>query len=263
MCDIANDVANSQSGKGEKSKGKKNRPLRFFLTILISAFIGGVAGGLIAFFNQDIHSVMETARAWFLDYALLFMILSVAVITVLTVIFYAAGKKIVRTTSLVEEEDFDKADNKFGVACSLTSLGIIVVFMLYGIVISQSKGILSGVIVFIIAIAIFTVLQGKIIGAVKELYPDKKGEFLSRSFNKEWFESCDEAERYIIYAASYKAFSVMQKAFIGVMVLLVLMGLFMDIGILPFLLVGVLWGIQQTVYQVASMKLERSQVNRP
>ena len=46
---------------------------------------------------------------------------------------------------------------------------------------------------------------------VQRVYPEKKGDPASRKFQKEWLESCDEAERAMIYQSAYKSYMTANK----------------------------------------------------
>ena len=64
----------------------------------------------------------------------------------------------------------------------------------------------------------------------------------STNFNKRWMDSCDEAERMIIYKASYSTFQVM-KSMLPIMEAVALLGkLMFETGNFPIILICILWG---------------------
>ena len=47
----------------------------------------------------------------------------------------------------------------------------------------------------------------------KKLNPEKKGDVIETNFSKKWEDSCDEAQKMIIYEAGYRAYRAGMKAF--------------------------------------------------
>lgn len=88
--------------------------------------------------------------------------------------------------------------------------------------------------------------------------PEKQGNPLDLNFKKIWMNSNDEAEKFILYKAAYKTFQIMQMAFLIVMVLLMFAALTTPIGAFPFMIIGILWGLQSTLCCIFSMNLQKS-----
>ena len=73
-------------------------------------------------------------------------------------------------------------------------------------------------------------MQGALVRATKRLYPEKQGNVLDLKFQKEWFGSCDEAERQLIWQCGYQSMRVTSRAMLAFFVLLVIFGNAAPIG---------------------------------
>ena len=100
-------------------------------------------------------------------------------------------------------------------------------------------------------------LEAALVNQIQKADPMKKGDIGSLRFNRDWLESCDEAERLGIYKASYKSFQVM-NSLCPVMEAAALLGKIMfDTGNFPIILVTVLWAVQTGVYCFYSAQYDR------
>ena len=78
---------------------------------------------------------------------------------------------------------------------------------------------------------------------------------LDTKFQQEWFDSCDEAERQMIWQCGWASMRAVSRAMLVLFVLLVVLGLVADIGPAPMLVLGSLWLVQTLSYQRAALKL--------
>ena len=101
-----------------------------------------------------------------------------------------------------------------------------------------------------------TVLQVVIIKATKVIHPEKQGNVLDSRFQKDWYQSCDEAERQQIGECSYFSFRMMSVVFPLVMLALVLLATNGMAQPAWILLVGGLWMVQQMSYQAMAYHLD-------
>ena len=82
----------------------------------------------------------------------------------------------------------------------------------------------------------------------KAIFPEKQGDPLSSRFQKDWYQSCDEAERQQMGQCSYRAFQATGKGFLLVMVGMCLLSCFQLVQPTWALVVGGLWLLQQMTY---------------
>ena len=100
-------------------------------------------------------------------------------------------------------------------------------------------------------------LEAALVRQIQKANPMKRGDIGSLRFNRDWLESCDEAERLGIYKASWKSFQVM-NSLCPVMEAVALLGKIMfDTGNFPIILVTFLWAVQTGVYCFYSAQYDR------
>lgn len=67
-------------------------------------------------------------------------------------------------------------------------------------------------------------------------------------FQKQWMESCDEAEKEVIYQSSYKTYLTIMKV-IPILLLVAMLGHFIwNTGIMAILMVGIIWIVANVTY---------------
>lgn len=105
------------------------------------------------------------------------------------------------------------------------------------------------------AFAIFiigTIYQGfwqfRYIKTVQRTYPDKKGDPSSRKFQEQWLQSCDEAEREVIYQGAYKSYKGIMKILPALAVGSMLTHLLWNTGIMAVFMVCIVWIVMVVIY---------------
>lgn len=165
---------------------------------------------------------------------------------------------------------FDQIDHNLIISMIVTSLIFILAFLFFGIFAAGLDTLFSVDMppsYFVITIGIFIIgafvgiyLQTRLIKMTTVLYPNKNGDPLETKFTKDWLESCDEAEQFIIYRSAYDAYQITQKCLIGGWLVAVFGAMFFSTGLLPIILVTVIWGINTLTYSVQSMRLSKTQL---
>lgn len=89
--------------------------------------------------------------------------------------------------------------------------------------------------------AAYTWLLRRLVGLMQRLAPEKKGDTYSFRFSKDWYQSCDEAERQAIGFASYQALMRVQSVTLWLLAACTLLGVVAGTGPLPVLVTGALW----------------------
>lgn len=75
----------------------------------------------------------------------------------------------------------------------------------------ENVWLIAAFIIFIIGTTYQGYWQVRYIKTVQRTYPDKKGDPSSRKFQEQWLQSCDEAEREVIYQGAYKSYRGIMK----------------------------------------------------
>lgn len=117
---------------------------------------------------------------------------------------------------------------------------------------------------FVITISFFLLyvygsfhMQHVIVNMTKEMNPEKKGSLYDKKFKKQWYDSCDEAERRQIGIASYHTVQVTGIACMIFMLIFLMLGMVIEIGLLPMLVPAFIWMIQVITYHVSCKKAQK------
>ena len=94
------------------------------------------------------------------------------------------------------------------------------------------------------------------------VHPEKRGDISSRKFQQQWLESCDEAEKEVIYQSSYKTYIFMSKAIGLLLIVTMLSHLFFKTGIMAILVVGVMYLVLVGKYSCSCVSLRKDRILR-
>ncbi len=232
--------------KREKQSGKS--VAKFLGTTLLCALLGGVAGYCAAANGDALESVLDQGKMlvqqlgmwWFLPGFLLLF---------LGWMLYGKTKKLVAQAG-EDDEVFQRCNRLLG-RCMLCSGGATPLFFI-AITISfysaEKQNILWSMGLAIVYLTLLIVLEVKAVQRTKFIFPEKQGDPLSSRFQKDWYQSCDEAERQRMGQCSYRAFQATGKGFLLVMVGMCLLSVFQLVQPAWALVVGGLWLLQQMTY---------------
>lgn len=170
-------------------------------------------------------------------------------------IYYRKAGAAIRQGTYEEE---DKANDYQNAAMTANEINMVIQFLLFGLAMDmKNPNMLVCVILFVIFCTGIIIVEAVLIKQIKKIHPLKDGDVGDTNFNKRWMDSCDEAERMIIYKASYSTFQVM-KSMLPIMEAVALLGkLMFGTGNFPIILICILWGVHTGVYCFGSMKLEK------
>lgn len=248
---------------------KQTSVVKFSLTMLLCAVLGGLAAAVLLKIDgpslaAGLSQGLIIASPWALG-------ISVAVCLAVAFIYKKRAQRHLSQWGLEDEAHFEQIDRELSLSMIVLTYLYVAAFLFFGIFVAgmeiYSHAELSSpqLSVFALTLAIFIIgafvgiyLQTQLVGLTKALYPDKKGDPLSSSFTKEWLDSCDEAEQYIIYRSAYQAYQRTQKCLVYSWLIAVFGALFFATGLLPIVLVTVLWGIQTMTYYRYEQKLSKS-----
>ncbi len=91
-------------------------------------------------------------------------------------------------------------------------------------------------------------LQQKVVNFTKELNPEKQGSVYDLNFGKKWWGSFDEAEKFVTYKASYTTMKAISYTCMGLWLFCLIGMIFFDFGVLPLIMVLIIWLVQVSVY---------------
>ena len=113
-------------------------------------------------------------------------------------------------------------------------------------------------VLFLVSIILIVLLQQKAVDLTRRMNPEKQGSVYDTKFQKKWMDSCDEAEKAQMGQAAYQAFRVATVTCLVLWVVLTVLNFSFDIGLLPVLMVLILFGVLQVTYCLTCIKLSRS-----
>lgn len=125
---------------------------------------------------------------------------------------------------------------------------------------NHAEGMLASCIIFLICYAYDGFWQVRFVKVTQVSHPEKKGDPSSRRFQKQWLESCDEAERELIFKSAYKAYSQM-NTWIPILLVIAMLGhLFFETGIMAIVMVAVIWLVLSLTYLRSCVGLKGSKL---
>lgn len=99
-------------------------------------------------------------------------------------------------------------------------------------------------------------LQAAVVRAMQRLAPEKRGNVFDLRFQKDWYTSCDEAERQRIGECSYHTYLTMNKIYPFAMLVALLAAMYGGTSVLWAVVLGGLWLVQTLTYLLRAYKLE-------
>ena len=117
----------------------------------------------------------------------------------------------------------------------------------------KSRYFLFACIIFILCYFYDIYLSVRYVKAIQAAHPEKKGDPTSSKFTEQWVESCDEAEKEIIYKSAYKTYIVLNKVIPILLLLTLIANMFLNTGILAVLVVAVIYLVTGMTYIRSSM----------
>lgn len=240
-----------------------NPTIKFFVIMFISAIIGGILGGSIVLGEEIITQGLANFQSFILYYNIIIQSAILGIGAIIILITYFSAKQKLSHLQPNDDVLFDRIDNQLGFLVPFISVSMIFGFCLFGITLTNSMDDFNawGIIIFLTNTAFTLIMTILAIKLTKILYPEKKGNPLDFSFDKDWIDSCDEAEKYVIYKASYKCYQLMNYVYCGAVTVCLLVSVAVNIGIFPFFLIGFLWITQTLIYSRYAIKFQRGQLD--
>ena len=251
----------------EFKKEDKSLKKKYFL-IMAVALVGGFLAGFCSAWITDIFSggvegLIVAVRTFFIEYASVIGLILGLVTAAVVMVIYKRNRKCYAMWDGEDESILDKIENELSIAILVLNISTILFMILLAI--SSLKALTftwENVGIYIAAIvinlAVELVANNRIVNFAKEINPEKKGSTYDVKFQKKWFDSCDEAEKLTIYKSSYVAYkTVIHACTVLWLVCLFCMTLF-NCGLMPVVMVGVIWLIASVSYCVEAMRLSKN-----
>lgn len=232
---------------------------KFFGTLLLFALLGGIGGffvtlagfsGLAGWAAEGLTGVLGAVVPWG--------------IPVSSLILLGIGLGLYRSAKgRYDQWDGEDEDLAEGIEVTLsyvllftTLANVVDFFFLSAVFLCDAVTVTTAL--FLVSVVLILLLQQKAIDLTRRMNPEKQGSVYDVKFQKKWMDSCDEAEKAQMGQAAYQAFRVANGTCLVLWVVLTVLNFSFDIGLLPVLMVLILFGVLQVTYCLTCIKLSRS-----
>ncbi|MEG1687814.1 MAG: DUF3169 family protein [Angelakisella sp.] len=179
-----------------------------------------------------------------------------------SVAFYWLAKLGERQLRKNDEDEAarDRAEQMLSIGMILSTANGILGYGLFGmsaaLAFTEKNGplLLSGLVLLVAVILTGTIYSTFSVAFIKRLCPEKKGDPLELRFQRQWLNSCDEAERMCIYQAAFGSYKVTERVLLVLWIVTVLLTLYFRMSFYPILVITILWFSHTISYQYYSCK---------
>lgn len=255
------------------SKKNKSAAKKLSLLMIPGLIFGMLFGFLISVFEDSLFS-LDAYALWegfnkisFYATPVVYLVIFLTVVAVCLSLIKKA-RKIFEQWDGEDEETISRSEKLLSLSSSVNTVSVIVLYFVFGLWGCSLKFSITNsnemwlvivgafLLLIIISIVSFALISSSVIELAKKINPEKKGDALDVKFQKEWIDSCDEAEKMNIYKAGFKAYNVANYVCTALWVLIALPGMTFDIGVLPLIIVTVIWLTLTLTYLITAYKLE-------
>lgn len=258
-----------------KKKSSKKSIFIKAAIFMVCAYLAGFLAGKVTFLlekNGNLDDVVIGLKTLFIKSVPVGYVAAGVISFVVLFVLFAGCKRKFRyvTTHEEDEEALDELEQQFNPPYILANTMMVVslFFFICDLCIAEmtdygsesllEKGMLiaGGVMTVAVIIAVL-VISHQMIEMEKKLNPEKQGFVLDTNFEKVWLNSCDEAQKAMVYEASYTAFKNVSTACIVLMVLSFPAIFLLHTGIYPSLVITIIWLVNLLSYLLKAAKLEK------
>lgn len=259
-----------------KKKKNMNTYVKYILILFASLIIGAGIGIFLSFINMDgiglgAHGVIERLRQFMFPVLIVIGIASIIVGEYTLRKNNRLGIKLQRA----EDEESDSIEYEIEQIGALGMIGNTVFNVLSLVVLStgysleyidslnsmDDRWLLAAFGVFIAENFYMGFWQIRFIKTIQTIYPEKTGDPVSGKFQKQWLESCDEAERELIYQSAYKTYLISIKVVSILTFVSLFTHLIWNTGVMAVFLLGGVWIVMTLIYCRSCVKLKADKLN--
>lgn len=254
-----------------ENKKEDRKIIQKFILITI---LSGIFGFILGFIGNYIDRERLYSMSISISVVMVFLIPAIMIILDVTLlsIGFLLIRKARKKLSLWDEEDeaFTKIiEHKVDLSLFFVSILMILEFMFLPIgmgLVARSENLLANQSVVISMIVIFCFIVGIVgviicqkfgVDLIKEMNPEKRGNIFDTRFVDKWEASCDEAQKMMIYKSAYKSYKSVNIACILLWTISALGDMILQTGLLPVVLISIIWFVQNLSYYLEAFKLER------
>lgn len=265
----------------EKDSDKKHLNILIAIVCLCAA-----AGGVIGFFlmfardwiSENIGIKDEAVQSYLGLISLAVYFAGTVFLFVMAFFQYSRAKKLAVSWNGEDEAVMDAIEKKQNLAMLWNNMLMIFFFLFFALVIGVSgifelartigTGIpelsmfriiafLGSVPTLFMGVILYIVIYKCVFDLQKKLNPEKQGSVFDFQFNKKWEESCDEAQKQMMYKAGYKAFRAGNMSCLGFWLISVFGLIFFQTGVFPVVCICAIWLVLNISYSRSVIQRER------
>ncbi|GAA0703293.1 hypothetical protein GCM10008904_10220 [Paraclostridium ghonii] len=247
-----------------------------FKSYVIILVICGVAGGFLGFMSENLKQIigenLSISLINILQEITPFANITLSILVILiSAIIYTDSRKEYELWKQSNEDDnsIDKIEENLSYLNLIVSVNCIIGIFFYGIgkvlmPLDNRTGNLSFIkdICFLIGIMLCVIsnilIQKKIINFRKEINPLLNGSIYDMKFTKKWLDSCDESEKLGMFKSAYKACTCVSRTCIILWLFCIIGYDLWNFGIMPMVIVTIIWLVQTISYSMESIKYSKS-----
>lgn len=250
-----------------KKQSKTWIVVKFILIIVASGIVGGCASFLVGYLTDGagitLGGIMEPLAV---AVPVAFVVCNILAAVVALTQCHSAKKQVKAWDG--EDESIDRVERLLNYPIVLANGMMVLNFLLFSVSVEVSEhtafGDRYGVILFPVCLATFIlgyvwiiVATSKAVRLEQQINPEKRGNVLDTKFQKQWMDSCDEAEKFKIYQASYSGYRAGSMACLVMWVVATFAQLWAGTGVFPVVCVCIIWMALIMGNMFACMKLEK------
>lgn len=265
-----------QKNETQKKVVRKKEDKKYLIIMIIifvaSGAVGFFAGSIMTKIKKSGFSFPNLSDTFYETFAYVMPVIFFAINFIFLIYALACISKARKQFNAWDGEDEDVADRieeKAGLPMCISSVLMVVNMFLFAVCVnldgqvelakSTEKIILIiNLFAFIFSFVVMFIVQKKALDLTKDMNPEKEGSLFDVKFAEKWENSCDEAQKIMVYKASRTAFSAMTSMCMTLWVVCLIGDLFAGFGLVPVTLVSIIWITGIISYLVGCAKLEKA-----
>lgn len=266
--------------------GKKqmNTYLKYGLMMLLFMSVGAAAGFALSYFRfrgdgQGFSGIAEMASAFAGGLAEnLFPVM--AAMVVLSILWgelcMKKMKRIIDVLKRADDEESDRLEYEEEKVSAWGTVGSNLMMILSIVLISSAFSMdymdelsKKGLVMLLAAFGCYLVIflyegawQIRMVKLTQKQAPEKKGDPTSVKFQRQWVESCDEAEKEIIYQSCFEVYTMLNQIFPLAAAVAMITHLMWNTGIMAVVMVCFIWLITVVTYCRHAVLKQKQRINR-
>ena len=234
------------------------------LWMLLGALIG--AGSMLTLLKLDTDQMALNIQEFMngvIQNILMIQIISALFFVGIAIYYVFKSNRLLHRLSPMDDDETVELslDNALNKGLFINNIYVILSFLFFGFAVDMTnKWIIASIVVFLVVFVVSMLIEIKSIQIIQSKDPMKKGDPASIKFDKQWIDSCDEAERLLIFKAAYKNMIFSKYMIMFVFIVTLFSKMIFDTGNYPIVIVSMIWLFQNIHYMVVSIKLSKEKI---